>query len=228
MSTQREVEEVISGRLMNVIASDCGHPDLNAQTLPIAIPIDKGLLGYRVSLIRRDQQARINQVNDIQGLRLLSIGQAQDWGDVPVYRYNGIPLVTTSHYDLLFPMLAHRRFDLFPRGVLEITPELISLQAQYPDMAIETHLLIRYSYAQFFYVNKSYPLIAQRIKDGLEEMRKDGSFEALFQKNFARAVADLHLERRVLIDLKNPFLPNWVPVERKELWLDPVTVSKPG
>jgi hypothetical protein len=71
-------------------------------------------------------------------------------------------------------------------------------------------------------------LIAQRIKDGLEEMRKDGSFETLFQKNFARAVADLHLERRVLIDLKNPFLPNWVPVERKELWLDPVTVSKPG
>src|SRR6202051_3304126 len=69
---------VISGRLMNVIASDCGHPDLNEQTLPIAIPIDKGLLGYRVSLIRRDQQARINKVNDIQGLRLLSVGQAQD------------------------------------------------------------------------------------------------------------------------------------------------------
>src|SRR6202051_1985228 len=228
MSTQREVEEVISGRLMNVIASDCGHPDLNEQTLPIAIPIDKGLLGYRGSLIRRDQQARFDAVNDIQGLRLLSVGQAQDWGDVPVYRYNRIPLVTTSHYDLLSPMLAHRRFDLFPRGVLEITPELISFQAQYPDMAIETHLLIRYSYAQFFYVNKSYPLIAQRIKDGLEEMRKDGSFEALFQKNFGRALADLHLERRVLINLKNPSLPNWVPVERKELWLNPVTVSKPG
>ena len=223
MSTQREVEEAISGRLINVIASDPGHPDLNAQAIPIAIPIDKGLLGYRVSLIRRDNQARINEVNDIQGLRLLSVGQGQDWGDVPVYRFNRIPLVTTSHYDLLFPMLVHRRFELFPRGALEITPELISFRAQYPDMAIETHLLIRYSYAQFFYVTKSYPMIAQRIKDGLEAMRKDGSFDALFQKNFGQAVADLHLERRVLIELSNPFLPKWVPVERKELWLDPVT-----
>ena len=228
MSTQREIEEVISGRLINVIASDPGHPDLNAQTIPIAIPIDKGLLGYRVALIRRDNQARINEVNDIQGLRLLSVGQGQDWGDVPVYRFNGIPLVTSSHYNLLFPMLAHRRFDLFPRGVLEITPELVSFHAQYPDMAIETHLLIRYFYAQFFYVNNAYPMIAQRIRDGLEAMRKDGSFDALFQKNFAQAVAGLHLERRVLIELKNPFVPSWVPVERKELWLDPVTVGNPG
>lgn len=91
MSTQREIEEVISGRLINVIASDPGHPDLNAQTIPIAIPIDKGLLGYRVALIRRDQQTRINEVNDIQGLRLLNVGQGQDWGDVPVYRFNRIP-----------------------------------------------------------------------------------------------------------------------------------------
>jgi hypothetical protein len=228
MSTQREIEEVISGHLINVIASDPGHPDLNAQTIPIAIPIDKGLLGYRVALIRRDNQARINEVNDIQGLRLLSLGQGQDWGDVPVYRFNRIPLVTASHYDQLFPMLVHRRFELFPRGALEITPELISFRTQYPEMAIDTHLLIRYSYAQFFYVSKSDPLISQRIKDGLEAMRKDGSFEALFQKNFGQAVVDLHLERRVLIELSNPFLPSWVPVERKELWLDPVTAGNPG
>jgi hypothetical protein len=228
MSTQREVEEVISGPLINVIASDPGHPDLNAQTIPIAIPIDKGLLGYRVALIRRDQQTRVDEVNDIQGLRLLNVGQGQDWGDVPVYRYNRIPLVTASHYDQLFPMLVHRRFDLFPRGVLEITPELISFRTLYPEMAIDTHLLIRYPYAQFFYVNKSEPLIAQRIKDGLEAMRKDGSFDALFQKNFGQAVADLHLERRVVIELNNPFLPSWVPVERKELWLDPVTAGNSG
>ena len=228
MSTQREIEEVISGRLINVIASDPGHPDLNAQSIPIAIPIDKGLLGYRVALIRRDNQARINEVNDIQGLRLLSLGQGQDWGDVPVYRFNRIPLVTASHYDQLFPMLVHRRFDLFPRGALEITPELISFRTQYPEMAIDTHLLIRYPYAQFFYVNKSDPLIAQRIKDGLEAMRKDGSFDALFQKSFGQAIADLHLERRVVIELNNPFLPSWVPVERKELWLDPVTAGNPG
>jgi hypothetical protein len=124
---------------------------------------------------------------------------------------------------VLFPMLVHRRCDLFPRGALDITRELISFRARYPDMAIESHLLIRYSCAQFFCVNKYYPMIPQRIRDGLEPMRQDGSFDALFEKNFGQAVAELHLERRVLIELTNPFLPQWVPVERKELWLDPVS-----
>jgi hypothetical protein len=59
-------------------------------------------------------------------------------------------------------------------------------------------------------------------------MRKDGSFDALFQRNFGQAVASLHLDRRVLIELTNPFLPSWVPVGRKDLWLDPVTAGKPG
>lgn len=221
MSAQREADEVISGRVINVVASEPGHPELDAAAIPVPIPIDRGLLGYRVALINQDEQAKLDTIHDLQGLRTLSVGQGQDWGDVPIYRLAGVPLVTASRYDLLFMMLADHRFDIFPRGVVEITHELKAFQASYPNMRIDSHLLIRYPYAQFFYVSKTEPLLARRIRDGLEAMLKDGSFEALFREHFAQGIADLHLERRVLIDLKNPALPPWVPLDRKELWLDP-------
>ncbi|MFM0181508.1 hypothetical protein PQR52_23770 [Paraburkholderia aspalathi] len=226
MSAQREIDEVISGRLINVLASEPGHAELDAAAIPVPIPIDRGLLGYRVALINQGEQAKLDSIHDLQGLRTLSIGQGQGWGDVPIYRAAGVPLVTASRYDLLFPMLADHRFDMFPRGVVEITREIKAFQPSYPNMRIDSHLLIRYPYAQFFYVSQSEPLLAQRIRDGLEAMLKDGSFEALFREHFAQGIADLHLERRVLIDLKNPLLPSWVPLDRKELWLDPFDGKK--
>jgi hypothetical protein len=204
------------------MASNAGHPELNAAAIPVPIPIDKGLLGYRVALITRDEQAELDTIHDLAGLRTLRIGQGADWGDIPVYRAAGVPLVTASRYDLLFAMLADHRFEMFPRGIVEIMQEMKAFHPRYPEMQIDTHLLIRYPYAQFFYVNRSDPLLAKRILDGLEAMLKDGSFEALFRKQYSNGIADLHLDRRVVIDLKNPSLPAWVPLNRKELWLDPV------
>jgi hypothetical protein len=52
-------------------------------------------------------------------------------------------------------------------------------------------------------------------------MRANGSFDALFDRNFGKLLAGLHLRQRVVIELENPFLPAWVPVKRKELWFDP-------
>lgn len=226
MSAQREIDEVIKGRLIDVLASEPGHRELDAATIPIPIPIDKGLLGYRVALINEGQQPKFDAIHDLAGLRTLTIGQGQDWGDVPVYRLAGVPLVTASRYDLLFPMLADHRFDMFPRGVLEITRELKAFSPNYPQMRIESHLLIRYPDAQFFYVSKDDPRLAQRIRDGLEAMLKDGSFDALFRAHFSQSIADLHLKRRALIDLQNPFLPSWVPLSRKQLWLDPFAAKE--
>ena len=60
MSAQREIDEVISGRLINVIASEPGHAELDAAAIPVPIPIDRGLLGYRVALINQGEQAKLD------------------------------------------------------------------------------------------------------------------------------------------------------------------------
>ena len=52
-------------------------------------------------------------------------------------------------------------------------------------------------------------------------MKKDGSFDAFFNQHFARQLIDLKLPDRTVIELKNPYLPAWVPLSRKDLWFDP-------
>lgn len=221
MSVAREHEEALLGNLINLSISDAGHKELDEGMIPVPFPIDKGLLGYRVSLISIHNQAKVAGVSGLEDLRKLVIGQGVNWGDVAIYEHNAIRVETAMDYNSLFPMLLHGRFDLFPRGVTEAPQELAAYGVQYPELAIDEHLLIKYRYAQFFYVSKSAPRLAERLLAGLEQMAKDGSFDALFAEHFAKSLAGLHLDRRVVIELENPFLPAWVPFNRGELWFDP-------
>jgi hypothetical protein len=221
MSSPREHEEALLGNLINVMISDAGHKEIDEGMIPVPFPIDKGLLGYRVSLISAHNQAKVAAVNTLEDLRRLVVGQGVNWGDVAIYEYNEIPVETAMDYNSLFPMLLRGRFDLFPRGVTEAPQELAAYGAQYPDLAIDAHLLIKYRYAQFFYISKSAPHLAERLLAGLEQMARDGSFDALFSRHFAESLASLKLGRRIVIELENPFLPAWVPFNRAELWFDP-------
>jgi ABC-type amino acid transport substrate-binding protein len=189
--------------------------------IPVPFPIDKGLLGYRISLVDKHGQDRFSRVNNIEDLRQLRVGQGSGWSDVRIYEHQGIPIETTPDYESLVLMLLHGRFDLFPRGLWEIAPELAAYGRRYPDLVVEQHLLLHYPFFETFYVSRSAPRLASRITAGLERMLADGCFDALFAKQFGKILADLHLRQRVVIELPNPSLPAWVPIKRKELWFDP-------
>lgn len=221
ISVARSHQLAVTGELINVMVSDVGHEEFDQGMIPVPFPIDKGLLGYRVALISRGNEGKIGKVKTIDQFRSLMIGQGRDWGDVRIYEYNRVPITTADTYESLFLMLLHDRFDLFPRGVTEVALEFASYGPRYPELAIDQHLLIKYPYAQCFYVSKSAPHLAERLKDGLEQMARDGSFDALFDTYFSKTLADLNLGRRVVITLENPFLPAWVPFDRPELWYDP-------
>ena len=91
---------------------------------PIRIPLDKGLTGYRLFLIKADTQAWTDPVRTLPQLQTLSIGQGATWVDSDILRANGFRVVTAPTYELLLPMLDSGRFDLFSRGVNEISHEL--------------------------------------------------------------------------------------------------------
>ena len=221
LTTNRIIREAIKGDLINVLAIDFGNEALTEGMTPVPFPIDKGLLGYRVCLIAKGNQARIGKPDTLEKLRVLSVGRGAGWGDIRIFEHNRIPIETSPDYLNLFAMLARGRFDLFPRGITEIVAELASLRDRYPDLAIEEHVVIKYAYAQFFYVSKTAPRIADRVRHGLETMHRDGSFDRLFDRHFAEALATLRLDKRSVVQLENPFVPDWVPLERKDLWLDP-------
>ena len=223
VSIGRAIELAIEGRLVNVLSAGVSQsaPSPERDMIPVAFPIDKGLLGYRVAFIDRHSQDRLLRVHGIEDLRQLRVGQGSGWGDVRIYEHERIPVETTYDYESLVLMLLHGRFDLFPRGLWEVAPELAAYGPRYPDLAVEQLLLLHYPFFEAFYVSRSAPRLAGRLTVGLERMVADGSFDVFFARHFRKLLADLHLRQRVVIELENPFLPAWVPLKRKELWFDP-------
>ena len=85
-----------------------------ADLLPIRIPIYKGLISWRVFLVRADQRDLLAGVTRREQLEALRMGQRHDWPDTDILRANGLTVVTTPGYENLFRMLDAGRFELFP------------------------------------------------------------------------------------------------------------------
>jgi hypothetical protein len=207
-SVARLRKEAVKGDLVNVLVG----PPVVDDVIPIDIPLDKGLMGYRIAFIRANEQNRVAQVRDIEDLKQLRVGNGAQWFDTPILEHNNLDVVKAAELGPLFQMLEHGRFDLLPRGLTELLPEYDHYVKGTPTLAIDQHLLIHYPQAKYVYVSPSTPRIAQRIRYGLEEMQKDGSFDRLFDKHFAQLLADLRLGQRKLIELDNPSLPAWAKI----------------
>ncbi|OHV96913.1 hypothetical protein AKG95_17730 [Janthinobacterium lividum] len=225
---RRSELRMVQTRAMQEIATASGSVDVvwamtsrerETQLLPVRIPIDRGLIGWRVALIQARQPQLLRAVRSIAALARLSAGQMRDWPDSAILQANGLRLDTSSTYEGLFRQLAAGRIDYFPRSVIEAQSELAS-HAQLP-LALDTHLVIRYPAALYFFVGRHRPELARHIEIGLESMLADGSFAQLFQQHFGRLADGLKLAHRYTLELANPDLPEETPLARKALWYRP-------
>lgn len=198
---------------------------------PIRIPLDKGLTGYRLFLIKADTQAWTDPVRTLEQLQLLSIGQGATWVDTEILRANGFTVVTAPTYDLLLPMLDSKRFDLFSRGVNEISHELTSGSRVYPGLAIERKLLLYYPLPRYFFFPRTAEgeRLAQRAEEGLRLLMKSGKFEKRYQIFKKSILSELHLSGRRVFKISNPLLPAETPLAERELWdtLEPELRARP-
>jgi ABC-type amino acid transport substrate-binding protein len=177
-------------------------PDLEQHLLPIRIPIDKGMLGWRLLLIRKTDRERYAGISTLPQLRALSAGQQRDWSDATILRANGLPVVPAALYQPMFQMLASGRFDYFPRGVGEIWNE--AQQHGALGLEVEPHLALHYPVQTYFFVNKQDTALAQRIERGLRAAIKDGSFDALFEQYNGDSIRRARLNSRTVFELRNP------------------------
>jgi len=188
------------------------------QLRPIRIPIFKGLFGYRVLLIRKEEQARFDQVKTVDDLAKFLGGQGTHWPDTLIMQANGLRLTTAETTESLFRMIHAKRFDYFPRGISEAWFEL--LQRKDTDLIVEENLLLYYPTDIYFFVNKDNEALAQRIEKGMEALIDNGKFDQFFY-NHPRVSSGLErLKGRRIIELKNPFLPAETPVNNPRYWID--------
>lgn len=230
MNFSRAVSEVEAGEKgrINIVAR-ATNLELESRLRPIRLPLDKGLLGYRLFLIMPEMQERLDKVTTLNELRQFSIGQGAPWTDVKILEANQFKLVLANDYDGLFKMLGARRFDLFSRGVNEIHTEWMAQKNSIPGITIERGLILHYPMPRYFFVpnNEQGARMAERIEDGLRRLAQSGEFERRYQVYKRQVLADINLSGRRVLRLSNPQLSPLAPTGEK-FWWDDLSVELAG
>jgi hypothetical protein len=217
MQQNRALRQLTDDAELSVVWSMTSK-ERESELLPIRIPIDKGLLGWRIFFVNRNDAKRFEQVQNLDQLRSLSAGQEHDWPDVEILTANRLKVVQSSNYESLFKMLDRDRFDYLPRSIDEIWDE----EKAHSDLniAVEQTIILHYPAAEYFFVNKNNTALAGALEKGLRLAIKDGSFDRLFTKYNGESIRRANIKNRRVFKLDNPLLPEATPLDQKELWFN--------
>lgn len=185
---------------------------------PIRFPILKGLNGWRVALVKKNNINLFENVTTEKAFKKLIPGQFHSWTDTKILEENGIKVAKGGNYQGLYQMLSRGRIDYFPRSILEV--EMNRDRNKALNLVIDPHILIKYPNAYYFYVSKDNLQLAEDLRQGLELALADGRFDKLFMKTYGDVLKRLQVNKRRVFNLKNPLLLESTPVEREELWVN--------
>ncbi|WP_198387137.1 hypothetical protein [Shewanella marisflavi] len=217
MSQRRTIKLVEQGKLDVVwtMTSMSREQQLRA----VYFPLLKGLMGHRIAIIRKEDEARFANITRLEQLQAISVGQGFDWPDSDILQRQGFTLVYGADHHLL-DMLEKRRFDYFLRALHEPWGEI----ADKDTLMVDPHFVIVYPAPLYFFVNPQNPGLAERIEHGLRAALVDGSFDEFF---YHHAITEGMLNRaklaeRRLFRLDNPLLSQESKklLTESELWLD--------
>lgn len=225
--TSHTGEERTQGRIINDVMTGgtdimwtATSGEVEQDLLPIRIPLYKGLLGHRIFIIHRGDQAKFDHVKTFQDLQRLTLGQGTVWADTKILEANQLQVVKANKYHSLLYMVDGGRFDAFPRGVQEPWNEIEGN----PDLelAVEKNLMLVYRMPFYLFVNKNNKELAADIELGLNRAIADGSFDEVFfnDPTVHDVLTKANLKQRLVFNLTNPTLPPETPLNRQELWLD--------
>lgn len=216
LSQSRSLLNLERGRELDV-AWTFSTQERERRLLPVRIPIDRGLLGWRLLLVHSTSPVAAGV--DAAGLRALRLAQGHDWPDLQILRHNGLRAASATCYEGLFEMLRLDRIDAFPRSVSEVYAELETAKAR--DLSILPGWALHYPAPAYFFVNPERPGLAAEIEFGLRSALSDGSFDELFLRHFGSALARADLAKREVLELVNPDLHPSTPLRDPSLWYQP-------
>lgn len=230
MSHARIIAEMEAGDQGRInIFVPATNPELESRLLPIRVPVDKGLLGYRAFLIMPKTQSQLDTVRTADDLRQFIIGQGTPWADSRILEANGFKLILSNDYAGQFKMLEAGRFDLFSRGIDEIQAEWTVQKARVPELQIERGLILHYRMPRYYFVPRTArgERMAERIEDGLRRLALSGEFDRRYAAYKRRVLGELNLAGRHVLRIPNPFFQPRPPYDEKRWWDDLASELKP-
>ncbi len=210
-----------------------GHIDLSVSTyLPpeyrdtlqvVPFPIDRGLNGQKVCIIRKETQALVDKVKSIDDLKAFPIIQSAQWVEVEILRNAGLTVDTPAVvYGPLMNWLNVVRGELLARSVGDIVAELKARPELSDVLTIEKNLLLQIQMARYYVVRKdaSGESLKNRILEGLNRIQKDGSYMKAYATYKATALSGLKLKGRHVLRIPNSAYSAEYLTDKKEFWDD--------
>ena len=199
-------------------------PEWNDTLLPIRLPFERGLLGYRLPIVHRWNLDRFRGVRTLADLRQVTFGSVKHWVDTTILKKSGLSVVEGTTYDGLVKMMRAGRFQALTTGAHEVEAQMAAIEAEPDnDLVVEPHLLLHYNLPVYFWFSRDEEgqRRAERVRAGLKAMVADGSLEKMFQTRFGPVMAKYDLAHRTLIELPNPILRPEDPIGDTRPWLRP-------
>jgi hypothetical protein len=221
MSQSRAITLIKAGQDVQVAWFGAG-PELEDTLLPVRIPMEKGILGYRLFIIDAAKQPLFSAVKTLEDLKKLSAGQGLGWTDIQILENSGIT-VNPAPFENLFNMLAKGRFDFFPLGANEVFFNAEKFGKPVGNLIVEKEVALVYPFAMYFFVTPGRTDIANAIERGLKIALKDGSFDKILQTHpwLIDAFSKANLAKRRLIKIDNPLLTKRLQNLPKEYFYKP-------
>lgn len=175
----------------------------------IPIPLERGLLGWRASVVVQGQEDKLSHVRTVRDLQSFVVGQGQDWVDVEIYRGAGI---TTRELPAwrngeFVQALDSGAIDLFPLGLEELHNVFMPhFRQHHPRLRLDTHLLLRYPWYRCVCVT-AHPVadaLFAALQTGLDTLARNGGFVRLWEQH-RQLPSPAWWRNRSLVELRNPF-----------------------
>lgn len=220
---QRALEQIVKKNgLFNVVLVPT-QPEWEEKAIPIRIPVRMGLLNYRMLVIHKDNIDKFKAIDTPEALKSVPVGLRKTWSTWEMMQSQGFNVVNAYTYDSLFAMLEMKRFDYIPRGIYEVYDEIESKITDYPNIAVEPHLVIVIPTPYYAFVSPHEPRIAKRIEAGLEIMMEKGIIRDMLKEHYGDAIKRAKLNSRTVIHIENETLSAETPLDRKDYWIDLLT-----
>jgi hypothetical protein len=68
------------------------------RLLPVRIPLDKGLFGWRIAPLPSSRAQLLKGVRNLEDFRQFSAGQGHDWPDSEILRSQDLPVNVSASY----------------------------------------------------------------------------------------------------------------------------------
>ena len=205
MNFARAIHLVETNQKPNFFIKLSYEKQFSSNLVHTSIPIDLGIVGYRVCFISPQADKRLSSKPSLAELKRLLHGQGKGWADVKILESNGFQVFENSSYEGLFLMVANNRVDLFCRGVNELYDEFHAHKS-IPGLQYDKRFVLYYPLPRFFYTHRDNIEALERISLGLSLAFEDGSLQKLWRSAYQTSIEFSQLSQRELIPLENPTL----------------------